>query len=96
MLKERFAGQAKNEMEMKAAVYTAWTQVDQNAVKRSIASWPKRLLLCLEKEGGCTHTTHTQETHNKAQPHHHMQHAGLFPNGVVSFMTPSALFEKSK
>ena len=53
VLTERFAGQAKNEMEMKAAVYTAWTQVDQNAVKRSIASWPKRLLLCNEKEGGC-------------------------------------------
>ena len=28
VLKERFAGQAKDEMEMKAAVYTAWTQVD--------------------------------------------------------------------
>ena len=41
VLKERFAGQAKNEMEMKAAVYTAWTQVDQNAVRRSIASWPQ-------------------------------------------------------
>ena len=52
VLNERFAGQAKNEMEMKAAVYTAWTQVDQNAVKRSIASWPKRLLMCIEKKGG--------------------------------------------
>ena len=52
VLKEPFAGQAKNEMEMEAAVSTAWTQVDQNAVKRSIASWPKRLLLCIEKEGG--------------------------------------------
>ena len=53
VLKERFAGHAKNEMEMKAAVCTAWTQVDQNAVKRSFASWPRRLLLCIEKEGGC-------------------------------------------
>ena len=51
MLKERFVGQAKNEMEMKAAVYTAWTQVDPNAVKRSNASWPKRFLLCIEKRG---------------------------------------------
>ena len=34
VLKERFAGHAKNEMEMKAAVYTAWTQ-------------PKRLLMCI-------------------------------------------------
>ena len=142
MLKERFAGHAKNEMEMKAAVYTAWTQVDQNAVKRSIVSWPKRLLMCIEKESGSfeyarvklalqtelfttdafhseprstraikhivslrlsshtittqqhTHTTtHTHtDTHNKAELHH----ARLFPNGVVSFMTPSAPFEKSK
>ena len=51
MLKESFAGQAKDEMEIKAAVYTAWTQVDQNAVKRSIARWPKRLLMCIEKRG---------------------------------------------
>ena len=50
---EALRSHAKNEMEMKAAVYTAWTKVDQNAVKRSIASWPKRLLLCIEKEGGC-------------------------------------------
>ena len=47
------SAEGANEMEMKAAVSTAWTQVDQNAVKRSIASWPKRLLLCTEKEGGC-------------------------------------------
>ena len=52
VLKERLAGHAKNEMKLKAAVYTAWTQVDQNAVKRSIASWPKRFLMCIEKEGG--------------------------------------------
>ena len=52
VLKERFAGQVKNEMEMKAAVQTEWIQVDQNAVKRSIASWPKRLFMCIEKEGG--------------------------------------------
>ena len=38
-----------------------------------------------------THTTH-KHTHNKAQLHH----AGLFPNGIVSSMTPSAPFEKSK
>ena len=50
VLKERFAGQAKNEMEMKAAVCAAWTQVDQNAVKRSIAGWPKRLLMCIEEK----------------------------------------------
>ena len=37
------------------------------------------------------HTTHTN-THNKAQLHH----AGLIPNGIVSFMTPSAPFETSK
>ena len=33
VLKERFAGQAKNEMEMKPAVHTAWTQMDQNVVR---------------------------------------------------------------
>ena len=60
VLKERFAGHAKNEMEMKAAVHTAWTQVDQNALKRTIASWPKRLHLCIEKEGGCFEYAHVR------------------------------------
>ena len=44
------------------AVYTAWTQVDQNAVKRSIASWPKRPLLCLSSHTQHTHNTHTTHT----------------------------------
>ena len=38
-------------------------------------------------------THHTNKhTHNKTQLHH----AGLFPDGIVSFMTPSAPFKKSK
>ena len=52
----RFAGQVKNEMEMKIVVYTAWTQVDQNAVKRSIASWPKRLLYASKKRAAASNT----------------------------------------
>ena len=63
----------------------------------------ERALNVRVKHGAQLHAQHTDthtrrhkhadiHTHNKAQLHH----AGLFPNGVVSFMTPSAPFEKSK
>ena len=68
------------------------------SIRPFLQTWPKKNWQHPDQKDSYnnTHTQHrhTQQTHrhNKAQRHH----AGLFPNGVVSFMTPSAPLEKSK